>query len=129
MEGLLKLLLIAAGGGIGASIRYLMSMAIPTWFGRIYLWGTLSVNILGSFLIGLAWAYFAHNSDQINLRLFLIVGLLGGFTTYSSFSLEVLNLFKNGHTQVALLYILATNTLAIGAAFAGYYLLNGIFKG
>ncbi len=129
MEGLLKLLFIAAGGALGATSRYLLSMTIPTWLGRVYLWGTLSVNILGSFLIGLVWAYFSQNTGQVNLKLFLIVGLLGGFTTYSSFSLEVLNLFKNGHTQVAILYILATNTLAIAAAFAGYYLLNAFLKG
>lgn len=124
MEGLIRILFVALGGAIGSVFRYLLSSAIPLWLGRVYLWGTLSVNILGSFIIGIAWAYFEQNSMFVNWRLFIIIGVLGGFTTYSSFSLEVLNLFREGQIKIAVLYIIGTNLFAISAAFGGYVLIK-----
>lgn len=120
MEGLYKILAVALGGALGSVFRFLLASAIPRWLGRIFLWGTLSVNILGSLLIGIAWAFFDQHQMITNWRLFIIIGILGGFTTYSSFSLEVLNLFRDGQTKTAILYILGTNLFAIGAAFGGY---------
>jgi len=123
-----KILFVALGGAIGSSLRFFLSALIPRVLGRIFLWGTFSVNIIGSLLIGILWAYFENNFSNYNLKLFLVVGILGGFTTFSSFSLEALNLFKTDGIRTALLYIFATNIFGILAAFMGYYLSKEIIS-
>ncbi len=126
MEGLIRVLLVALGGAIGSVLRYLLASAIPLWLGRIYLWGTLSVNIIGSFIIGICWAYFEENTSFYNLKIFIIIGILGGFTTYSSFSLEAINLFRDGQTKTAVFYILGTNIFALTAAWGGYAMMKNL---
>ena len=121
MDGFLKIVAVALGGALGSSFRFIIASAIPMFMGRMYLWATLFVNASGSLLIGLAWAFFELHTDLTHWRLFLIVGVLGGFTTYSSFSLEVMNLFQDGNSRTAILYILGTNILAISMAFGGYW--------
>ncbi len=123
-----KLLFVALGGAIGSSLRFFLSAIIPKVLGRIFLWGTFSVNVIGSLFIGILWAYFENNLSNYNLKLFLVVGLLGGFTTFSSFSLETINLFKTDGMRSAIIYILATNTFGILAAFGGYYLSKEIMS-
>ncbi len=119
-----KLLLIALGGGIGSILRFLISAGIHEWMNRVFFWGTISVNIIGSFIIGGAWAFFEQYQHHDNLRLFLMIGLLGGFTTFSSFSLETLTLFKNGDFKLAISYVLISNIGGISAAFMSYYLFK-----
>ena len=85
----MRLLLVLLGGGLGSAARYLVAVWMADRFGPFFPWGTLTVNILGSLLIGL----LATLADELGslgpeVRLFLIVGVLGGFTTFSSFSLE-----------------------------------------
>jgi CrcB protein len=121
-----KLLLIALGGGIGSVLRFLISMGIQNWVHKVFFWGTISVNIIGSFIIGIAWAFFEQHIEQENLRFFLMIGLLGGFTTFSSFSLESLTLFKSGDIKMAFSYILITNIGGISAAFLSYYAINSL---
>ena len=128
MGVLSRILVVALGGAFGSVFRYLLAASIPAWLGRIYLWGTFSVNVIGSFLIGMAWAFFERNTLLINWKLFIIIGFLGGFTTYSSFSLESLNLFKAGQVKLALLYIIGTNVVAIIAAFGGYAVLKNFLE-
>lgn len=123
-----KLLLIALGGGLGSVLRYLVSTGIQHWFDKVYFWGTVSVNLLGSFLIGITWAIFEQNAQQENLRFFLMIGLLGGFTTFSAFSLESLNLFKTGEIKIAISYILISNLGGISLAFLGYYILSNLIN-
>jgi len=123
-----KILFVALGGAIGSSLRFFLSALIPKVLGRIFLWGTFSVNIIGSLLIGIMWAYFENNLSNYNLKLFLVVGLLGGFTTFSSFSLETINLFKTEGIRIALLYIFSTNIFGILAAFGGYYISKQIIS-
>ena len=115
-----KLLLIALGGGIGSVLRFLVTAGIHQWFHKVFYWGTISVNIIGSFLIGIAWAFFEQHIEQENLRFFIMLGLLGGFTTFSSFSLESLNLFKSGDVRLAIQYILISNFGGIIAAYIAY---------
>jgi CrcB protein len=119
---MIKLLLVALGGALGSVFRFILTAAIPKSLGKTFLWGTLSVNIIGSLIIGILWAYFENSTDNQNVRIFLIVGILGGFTTYSSFALESINLFRNGDFRMAILYIFGTNVFGMLAAFGGYYL-------
>lgn len=126
MNGLLKILFVGLGGAIGSILRYLLALSVPLWMGRIYLWGTLSVNVIGSFLIGLTWAFFEQNTISTNFRLFIFIGLLGGFTTFSSFSLEIINLFRDVQTKTAMIYILGTNFLAITIALGGYAIMKNL---
>ncbi len=92
--------------------------------------GTLAVNLIGSAVIGFLAGWFLSAPAPVsqNLRLFLIVGILGGFTTFSSFSLENLNLIREGHIRTALVYILTSNVLGIGLAFGGFLLARALSR-
>lgn len=116
-----KLFLIGLGGGIGSILRFIISVGIHNWFDKVFFWGTISVNIIGSFIIGIAWAFFEQNIEQENLRFFIMIGLLGGFTTFSSFSLESITLLKSGDMKMAISYILISNIGGISTAFLSYY--------
>ena len=121
-----KLFLIALGGGIGSILRFLISAGIHNWFSKVFFWGTISVNIIGSFIIGIAWAFFEQHIEQENLRFFIMIGLLGGFTTFSSFSLESLTLFKNGDFKLAISYILISNIGGLSAVALSYFSIKSL---
>ena len=119
------LLLAAAGGAIGAAGRYLVSVAALRWFGYGFPWGTLTVNVLGCFLMGilielLALKYSASNE----VRIFLATGILGGFTTFSAFSLDFAVLYERREVATALTYAGASVVLSILALFAGLSLVR-----
>lgn len=107
-------LLVALGGAAGSMLRYGISLvaAALAWSP---LWGTLSANVLGSFLIGLCMAACQSGSWQ----LLLVVGLCGGFTTFSTFSSQSLGLLQGGHLGTALLYMLGSMTLCLLSTWAG----------
>ena len=117
-----KLLFVAAGGALGASLRWLVATAINRHPVADVQVGTLAVNVLGCLAIGVLAAFLAGppHSERDGLRLFLIVGLLGGFTTYSAFAFESFSLVDSHHAGIAALYVLATNVLGIGAAWGGF---------
>jgi fluoride exporter len=118
---MIKLLLIALGGAIGTVGRYLFSgFAHRISNTIVFPVGTLTVNLLGSFLIGLLWGWFENSVLSPPLRSFLFIGILGGFTTFSSFSLETINLMRDGELKLALLNLLLNNVLGIGLAFLGF---------
>lgn len=119
---MLKILLLISGGAIGTLARYSLSGVVHRWFGSSFPFGTLAVNLIGSFIIGLLWGMFERESLTPNVRSFLFVGVLGGFTTFSSFSLETLNLFRDGETKWALMNILANNLIGLLLVFAGFTL-------
>lgn len=114
-----QILLVALGGAVGSVARYGVGVAAARLLGLGYPWGTLIVNVLGGLAMG---ALFVRiGPDQENLRLLLGVGLLGGFTTFSAFSLETLRLMEQGPAPAAL-YIAASLVLSIGACWLGYSL-------
>ncbi|MFO8153764.1 fluoride efflux transporter CrcB [Thioalkalivibrio sp.] len=116
-------LAIALGGALGSVLRFAMNEAVSARFGRAFPWGTLSINVIGSFLIGLLAVLLIERWDvSPALRLGLMVGVLGGFTTFSSFSLEVVNLAQNGALLRATLYVLASVSVCVLAAAAGIHL-------
>ena len=115
-------LLVGLGGGIGSILRYATSLLIgPKYFP----YSTLAVNIIGSFVIGLALGMSLKNEYFLNnWKLFLATGICGGFTTFSSFSAENMELLQNGKAPLALIYIAASVILGIAAAWVGYKLLT-----
>jgi CrcB protein len=118
---MIKLLLIAVGGAIGSVGRYLLSGAANRFSNTLdFPVGTLTVNLLGSFIIGLLWGWYEHSDFSSPMRSLLFVGILGGFTTFSAFSLETLILFRDGQLKLALLNVILNNVLGIGLAFLGY---------
>ncbi len=118
---MVKILLIAVGGGVGAILRYLMSgwgqTIVDGWFPV----GTLIVNSLGCLLVGSLGAYFAGpHLIREEYRFALLVGVLGSFTTFSTFSWETFALARDGEMRLALVNVVLTNTLALVAVWFGY---------
>jgi CrcB protein len=116
----MNLLFVLAGGALGSGARYLVSTWMADRFGIAFPWGTLTVNVVGSFIIGVI-ATLADELGSVgpNARIFLVVGVLGGFTTFSSFSLETLRLAEQDELTRAAGNIAANFALAVGAAFLG----------
>lgn len=117
-----KLLLLLTGGAIGTALRYGVSLLVSRNITHTFPFGILTVNVLGSFLIGLCWSLAESLHFNTHLRLFLFTGLFGGFTTFSSFSLDTMELIKNAEYKLALLNILANNLFGIVAVFGGFAL-------
>ena len=114
------LLIVAAGGAIGASLRHLTGLVALRLMGPAFPWGTLAVNIVGSFVMGLMVELIARRfGASADLRLFIATGVLGGFTTFSAFSLDAVNLFNRAGFSLAALYVSASVAGAILALFAG----------
>lgn len=115
-----EILFVAAGGAVGSSMRYLISSGIYAWFGRAFPWGTLAVNVIGSFAIGLLSILLVEKFNVAQeWRLAIVVGVLGGFTTFSAFSWDTLDLMQQGFTLKALLNVLANVVICIVAAWLG----------
>ena len=116
-----KLLLVAAGGATGAVMRYLTGMASLRLLGPGWPWGTLTVNVVGGFAMGLLVATLAlrGGADQERWRVLLGVGVLGGFTTFSAFSLEVALMIERRQWPQAFGYSTLSVVLSIAALFAG----------
>lgn len=114
------LLLIAAAGAAGSVLRYLMSTAVHRLTGEGFPWGTLSVNLLGSLAMGALWVWLVERSAAApEFRSMLLIGFLGAFTTFSTFSLETINLLESGAVGRGLANILVSVTACVLAAWAG----------
>ena len=122
----MKLLLsVALGGALGAVGRYYVVGQVGHWLGLSFRYGTLVVNVLGSFVLGALTEIMALSwSVSQETRAFLVVGVLGSFTTFSTFSLDVVYLFERGQTASAAIYIAASVILAITAFVLGMKLLR-----
>lgn len=121
---MLNCLIVGLGGFIGSVLRYLISM-IPVKNDHSFPIHTFIINIVGAFVIGCIVAAVAKNKNiDPNLVLFLKVGICGGFTTFSTFSLEASNLMKSGHVGIALSYVILSVVLGIVAVFAAQYLIK-----
>lgn len=117
---LTQLLWVALGGAIGSAARHAASLAVATHLGRAFPYGTLTVNVTGSFAIGaLAAVLSARPHAHEVWRLLLLTGVLGGFTTFSAFSLETLQLLGTGATGRALVNVAANVVLCLAACWAG----------
>ena len=119
--------LVFLGGGIGAALRYGINVAFGRAFGTAFPWHTLFENVTGSVAMGLLAGLFAFKSDASEgLRLFLTTGILGGYTTFSAFSLDALLLYERGQVGVAAAYVAGSVVLSIAGLAAGLMLVRAI---
>ena len=116
---MLPLLYVMVGGAVGSGARYLTGSAVTALLGPDYPFGTLAVNIVGGLLMGVLVGVLARNSASETWRLLLAVGVLGGFTTFSAFSLEVVTMIERGAFGVAFGYVLVSVIGSVAAWFAG----------
>lgn len=117
------LVLIFLGGGLGAVSRHLTGAAVMRVTGPGFPWGTLVINIVGCLAMGLLIAWLARRSaGDTELRLLLATGFLGGFTTFSAFSLDAVSLYERGALTAAAAYVIASVTVSILALFGGLWL-------
>ncbi len=118
---IMKILLVMAGGSIGALARYAVSLWAAKLFGTRFPWGTLTVNLSGCFLIGLGFAWGERGLGLMNpsIRLFFITGFLGALTTFSTFGLETVNSMREGTHLVTVANILSNNVLGAALVFLG----------
>ncbi len=120
MRPLLAFLAVGAGGAVGSMLRYAVTIWMVDRVGPGFPWHTVAINVIGSFLIGAVAAY-AQSSTGVSplLGTFVMVGVLGGFTTFSTFSFDVLTLVSDGAAGLALAYCAGSVILGISAAAAG----------
>ncbi|MBB4841095.1 CrcB protein [Sphingomonas kyeonggiensis] len=121
------ILLVMLGGAFGSAARYLTGKLTLGWFGPDYPWGTLAVNLIGGFLMGMlagTLAKIGQGGEQ--WRLLIGVGLLGGYTTFSAFTLDLMNMIERGDYGMGLGYILASVVGSALALFAGLSILRAI---
>jgi len=115
-----QIMAIAIGGALGAVSRYLVIGLVTDWLGKNYPYGTLAVNVIGSFFIGILYVVVVqkmHVSPE--LKSIMVVGFLGAFTTFSTFSLEAFNFINEGLVLNAITYILSSVILCIISVWAG----------
>ena len=118
-----QVLAIATGGAIGALLRYWTSLAVHSRLGAGFPYGTLTVNVLGSLLMGVAYVFLVERmAVSVELRAALLIGLLGAFTTFSTFSIETINLLENGEQLKAAFNVFASVSFCIMACWFGLVL-------
>jgi len=118
-------LLVFLGGGLGASIRHAVNMAAAKGLGTAFPYGTFIINISGSTVMGLIAGYLAFKGEASQpWRLFLMTGILGGYTTFSAFSLDTALLYERGELALVALYVLGSVGLSIAGLFAGLALMR-----
>lgn len=120
------LVFIAIGGSIGATLRYLISIFMHKLLGSSFAYGTLTVNILGSFIIGFLYLYFEQTISP-NLKAMLVTGMLGALTTFSTFSLETILMIQEGLYLKAFLNITLNVIFALSATVAGMLLFKKLY--
>ena len=124
----LTLLLVAAGGALGASARWMTRLAVERIVGSEFPYATAAANIGGSFAMGVAFSMLSGDAaGNSKLSPFLIVGFLGGYTTFSAYALEAWSLLTDGRTFEAMMYAIGSAVFSIAALAAGIALARGIF--
>lgn len=122
-------LLVFIGGGLGSALRHTVNQGAAIIFGTDYPYGTLSVNVIGSIAMGVLAGWFAFRGEGGQLlRLFAATGVLGGFTTFSAFSLDAALLWQRGQTIAAAAYVATSVTISILGIFAGLYCARAIWN-
>jgi fluoride exporter len=116
---------VALGGAIGASARYLTGIFAVRVMGHGFPWGTITVNVLGSFLMGVIIVVLAEKSGN-RLAPLMVTGMLGGFTTFSTFSLDAMTIYERGQVGLAAVYVTVSVLLSLGAIFAGLTIARNV---
>jgi fluoride exporter len=118
-------LLVFVGGGLGATLRYLINVTCARTLGTGFPWGTFLINITGSTVMGLIAGYLALKGEASQpWRLFLMTGILGGYTTFSAYSLDAALLYERGELASAAIYVVGSVVLSIAGLFAGLALVR-----
>lgn len=123
-----KIILVLLGGALGSLVRYSVSEFMQKYSDGTFPLGTLIVNLAGCLLIGLIWGIAEQGNISVNLRTFIFIGLLGGFTTFSAFSVETMNLFRDNEIRLGIINILANNILGILLTVGGFVLISRIYQ-
>ena len=124
---IMTFLQVALGGALGASGRYLVNVGALRLMGAGFPWATLIVNVIGSLAMGILIVVLAHK-DANRLSPLLMTGLLGGFTTFSAFSLDAVTLYERGQVSTAALYVGASVILSLAGLAGGMMLARGVFQ-
>jgi CrcB protein len=120
-------LIVFLGGGVGAALRHGFNLVFSRWLGTAFPYATLWENVTGSLVMGLLVATFAFKSEiPQHMRLFLTTGILGGYTTFSTFSLDTALLYERGELGTAALYVALSMVLSVGGLFAGLWLVRSM---
>jgi CrcB protein len=122
----MKLLAVFLGGAFGSLSRFAVYLLVENKLHIQKFWATMSVNLFGSLLIGVVWAILSGYKNATTWQLLLMTGFLGGFTTFSAFSLDVLELFRAGQLKQALLYIAISLIGSLLMVFCAYYLVKWV---
>lgn len=118
---LLTISVVAAGGALGSVLRYGLSGAVHRVTGGGFPWGTMVVNLVGSFMIGFLWDSFERAAVTPAMRTFIFIGILGAFTTFSTYTLENVTLLRGGELKLALVNVAVSNAAGIALVFAGFW--------
>ncbi len=118
---MLRFFVVALGGAVGTLLRYIVGGLDYRFSNGIFPVSTLVVNVTGSLLIGFLWGIVDRLAVSPNIRIFVFIGVLGGYTTFSTYSLESFNLLRDGEYRIALMNIVFSNVLAILFVFVGFF--------
>lgn len=124
----MKIFLVFLGGGLGSLCRYFFSLLLNQNINNILPYGTLFVNVAGSFLIGLMFQFFQNNIVPLEIKIFFTIGFFGGFTTFSSFTLESINFLQYGNYKLFFFNIALNNLFSLFFSVIGIYFGKFIIK-
>jgi len=120
-------IVVFLGGGLGAALRHGINLAVARMLGAEFPYATFFINVTGSFVMGLIAAWFAFKGDASqHWRLFLTTGILGGYTTFSTFSLDAALLYERGQLMLAVVYVTGSVVLGLVGLFAGLAIVRGM---
>jgi CrcB protein len=126
VEGWSQVVLLSVGGSLGVNARYWLGVAISRWSGPQFPWATLAINVSGSFAMGLITALLTRWLPHQHMRLLVVVGFLGGYTTFSSFSFEAMVLWERGERAMGLGYVVGSVGAGLVAVVLGTMLGRGL---